>query len=109
MSKAKIGIIGGSGLYDIEGVNVIEEMSVKTPWGMPSDKIKITEIDGIVTAFQRQESNPRHLLATIFGLINSLILLTFPFFYYSLFILFSIYCFKRTFFFIFNFEHYIKV
>jgi 5'-methylthioadenosine phosphorylase len=34
-----IGIIGGSGLYDIEGFSDREEIHVSTPWGDPSDKI----------------------------------------------------------------------
>ena len=33
----KIGIIGGSGLYDIEGLTDIEEISLETPFGKPSD------------------------------------------------------------------------
>ena len=34
-----IGIIGGSGLYDIDGFSDREELSVSTPFGDPSDKI----------------------------------------------------------------------
>jgi 5'-methylthioadenosine phosphorylase len=34
-----IGIIGGSGLYDLEGFADREELSVETPWGAPSDMI----------------------------------------------------------------------
>lgn len=33
----KIGIIGGSGLYDIEGLTDVEEISLETPFGKPSD------------------------------------------------------------------------
>lgn len=39
MSTASIGIIGGSGLYDIEGFTEREERHVDTPWGAPSDVI----------------------------------------------------------------------
>lgn len=39
-----LGVIGGSGLYNIEGIKVIDEIEVKTPWGEPSDKYIITEI-----------------------------------------------------------------
>ncbi|MBI4972393.1 MAG: S-methyl-5'-thioadenosine phosphorylase, partial [Candidatus Omnitrophica bacterium] len=35
----KIGIIGGSGLYKMEGLKGIEEVSVDTPFGRPSDKL----------------------------------------------------------------------
>ena len=53
--KASIGIIGGSGLYQIEGVTVVEEVSVDTPWGPPSAAITIAEISGKRVAFL-----PRH-------------------------------------------------
>lgn len=55
MHTAKIGVIGGSGIYEIEGAKVIKELSLETPWGMPSDKIVIAEVEGIATAFL-----PRH-------------------------------------------------
>ena len=32
----RLGIIGGSGLYDISGVDIIESHSLDTPWGAPS-------------------------------------------------------------------------
>lgn len=53
--KARIGIIGGSGLYQIDGVRVLEELVIDTPWGAPSDIITIADMDGIHTAFL-----PRH-------------------------------------------------
>ena len=39
MPQAKIGVIGGSGLYDIEGMTDIEEVNLDTPFGKPSDTI----------------------------------------------------------------------
>lgn len=39
----RIGIIGGSGLYKIEGLKKIKEVSLKTPFGEPSDKFLIAE------------------------------------------------------------------
>ena len=39
MRKNKLAIIGGSGLYEIEGLKKTAWKSVKTPWGTPSDKI----------------------------------------------------------------------
>jgi len=53
--KIDVGIIGGSGLYQIEGVNILEEVKVKTPWGMPSDVITIAEVGGVKAGFL-----PRH-------------------------------------------------
>ncbi len=55
MKDVKIGIIGGSGVYDIEGVKLIKNMKVSTPFGMPSDDIKIGDLNGIKIAFL-----PRH-------------------------------------------------
>jgi len=53
--KAEIGVFGGSGLYNIEGATVLEEIKVETPFGMPSDLITIVEIAGKRVAFL-----PRH-------------------------------------------------
>ncbi|MFH1714874.1 MAG: S-methyl-5'-thioadenosine phosphorylase [Elusimicrobiota bacterium] len=51
----KIGIIGGSGLYDIEGIEHVDEVMVETPFGEPSDKITIGMLNGKNVAFL-----PRH-------------------------------------------------
>jgi 5'-methylthioadenosine phosphorylase len=51
MSDVRIGIIGGSGLYQMEGLNVLYERSVETPFGAPSDPYVIGEIDGVTVAF----------------------------------------------------------
>ncbi|MEO5954246.1 MAG: S-methyl-5'-thioadenosine phosphorylase [Nitrospiraceae bacterium] len=48
---ADIGIIGGSGLYDIEGLRTVKELAVKTPFGAPSDKVILGELDGVRIAF----------------------------------------------------------
>jgi 5'-methylthioadenosine phosphorylase len=53
--KIDVGIIGGSGLYQIEGVAILDEVTVKTPWGMPSDVITIAEVGGVKAGFL-----PRH-------------------------------------------------
>jgi 5'-methylthioadenosine phosphorylase len=50
-SRADIGIIGGSGLYDIEGLRKVKELAVKTPFGAPSDKLLLGELDGTRIAF----------------------------------------------------------
>jgi len=55
MPQAKIGVIGGTGLYDIEGLTDIEEVDVKTPFGKPSDTITIGKLEGVGIAFL-----PRH-------------------------------------------------
>ena len=55
MAQAKIGVIGGSGLYDIEGMTDIEEVSIDTPFGKPSDAVTVGKLGGVGIAFL-----PRH-------------------------------------------------
>ena len=50
-ADATIGIIGGSGLYQMEGLRVLEERKLETPFGDPSDAYVIGEIDGVGVAF----------------------------------------------------------
>jgi len=50
-----IGIIGGSGLYQIEGLEIIKQLKVKTPFGEPSDKFTIGKLEGKEVVFL-----PRH-------------------------------------------------
>src|SRR2546421_6032348 len=49
--NATIGIIGGSGLYQMEGMKVLDERTIETPFGEPSDPYVIGEIDGVRVAF----------------------------------------------------------
>jgi 5'-methylthioadenosine phosphorylase len=51
MIEARIGIIGGSGLYEMKGLNVLFERHIPTPFGDPSDPFVIGEIDGVRVAF----------------------------------------------------------
>ncbi|HHT9154313.1 MAG TPA: S-methyl-5'-thioadenosine phosphorylase [Candidatus Tripitaka sp. YC43] len=51
----RIGIIGGSGLYDIEGIKDIEKVEVDTPFGKPSDAFTIGKLAGREVVFL-----PRH-------------------------------------------------
>ena len=46
-----IGVIGGSGLYEMEGLRVVEERNVDTPFGAPSDPFVIGDLDGVPVAF----------------------------------------------------------
>ena len=55
MTQTMIGIIGGSGLYEIDGLEEPRWQSVKTPWGAPSDDVLIGRLDGVTMAFL-----PRH-------------------------------------------------
>ncbi|MDP6348577.1 MAG: S-methyl-5'-thioadenosine phosphorylase [Chloroflexota bacterium] len=55
MATAKLGIIGGSGFYDMEGLTGVEEAVVETPFGDPSDAYRIGMLEGLEVAFL-----PRH-------------------------------------------------
>lgn len=47
----RIGLIGGSGLYEIEGFNLVEDISISTPYGSPSSTYKIGIINNTELAF----------------------------------------------------------
>ncbi|EDX86910.1 methylthioadenosine phosphorylase [Synechococcus sp. PCC 7335] len=47
----KIGIIGGSGLYNMDALTNIQEVRVETPFGDPSDALIVGKIEGIAVAF----------------------------------------------------------
>ena len=51
----KTGVLGGTGLYQMEGLENLHEVSVTTPFGDPSDAITIGELAGVPMAFL-----PRH-------------------------------------------------
>ncbi|MGC9329196.1 MAG: S-methyl-5'-thioadenosine phosphorylase [Candidatus Hinthialibacter sp.] len=55
MVKARIGIIGGSGVYDLEGIEYHDEIDLWTPYGSPSDHIRLGRYEGRELAFL-----PRH-------------------------------------------------
>jgi len=55
MPQAHIGVIGGSGLYRMEGMSDVEEIAVQTPFGDPSDVITVGKVEGVSMAFL-----PRH-------------------------------------------------
>lgn len=55
MEEVKIGVIGGSGIYDIEGITETRKQKIRTPFGDPSDTIVIGNLGGIPVAFL-----PRH-------------------------------------------------
>ncbi len=61
-SKAKIGVIGGTGLYDMEGMTDVEEVCLDTPFGAPSDNIVIGKLNGIGVAFIPRHGRGHRLL-----------------------------------------------
>src|SRR5207342_1663177 len=51
MTKAVLGIIGGSGIYDLPGLANVREQQVASPWGEPSAPLRIGEIAGLPVVF----------------------------------------------------------
>ncbi|MBV9261806.1 MAG: S-methyl-5'-thioadenosine phosphorylase [Pseudolabrys sp.] len=51
MAKSVLGIIGGSGIYDLPGLTNVREERVASPWGEPSAALRIGEIDGLPVVF----------------------------------------------------------
>ena len=49
--RATIGVIGGSGLYEMEGLGRVKEMRVTTPFGAPSDVVVVGDLEGVRVAF----------------------------------------------------------
>jgi 5'-methylthioadenosine phosphorylase len=55
MTKAVLGIIGGSGVYDLPGLKNVREEHIKSPWGEPSGPLRIGVMSGLPVIFL-----PRH-------------------------------------------------
>ena len=55
MSQSKLGIIGGSGVYDLPGISNLHELSITSPWGETSDVLRSGTIGSIEVVFL-----PRH-------------------------------------------------
>ncbi len=74
MSQGLIGIIGGSGLYEMEGLERVEERRIETPFGAPSDAYIIGSLAGRRVAFLARHGRSHSLMpselnfrANIFG------------------------------------------
>lgn len=61
MVEAKIGIIGGSGLYKMEALKDVQEVQVDTPFGLPSDALIVGTLEGKTVAFLARHGRNHHL------------------------------------------------
>lgn len=64
MEKVNIGIIGGSGLYQMPELQNVREVPVDTPFGKPSDAFIVGELDGVKVAFLPRHGRGHKLLPT---------------------------------------------
>jgi len=61
-AQAEIGIVGGSGLYSMEGLTATREIKVKTPFGDPSDAIVLGRLEGKRVAFLARHGRGHRIL-----------------------------------------------
>lgn len=61
-SRCEIGVIGGSGLYQLADFQLKEELNLKTPWGQPSDAYFLGELAGQSVAFLPRHGRTHRLL-----------------------------------------------
>ena len=62
MTKAVLGIIGGSGIYDLPGLENVREERIASPWGEPSNPLRMGEIAGLPVVFLSRHE-PGHRLS----------------------------------------------
>jgi len=62
--RIRIGVIGGSGLYQMEGLTDVEERHVATPFGDPSDAVVIGTLDGVRVAFVARHGRGHRIMPT---------------------------------------------
>ncbi|MBI3934559.1 MAG: S-methyl-5'-thioadenosine phosphorylase, partial [Acidobacteria bacterium] len=62
MAQAQIGVIGGSGLYSLPGLENVEEVTIETPWGEPSDHYVLGTLCGQRVAFLARHGRGHRLL-----------------------------------------------
>jgi len=61
---AEIGILGGTGLYEIDGIKNLKEVKLKTPFGAPSDAYVVGTLEGRKVAFLSRHGRGHRLLPT---------------------------------------------
>lgn len=64
MERIKIGVIGGTGLYDIKGLEEVKEVKPTTPFGKPSDVIITGRLEGKRVAFLPRHARGHRIMPT---------------------------------------------
>ncbi len=62
MTQAKIGILGGSGLYKMDALQDVQEVHLDTPFGSPSDAYIVGTLEGTPVAFLARHGRNHHLI-----------------------------------------------
>src|SRR5581483_5062959 len=61
MTKSVLGIIGGSGIYDLPDLENVHEQKIWSPWGEPSAPLRVGEIAGLPVVFLTRHDNGHRL------------------------------------------------
>lgn len=64
MEKVRFGVIGGSGVYQMQALTDVEEVAITTPFGEPSDAITIGNLAGIRLAFLPRHGRGHRIMPT---------------------------------------------
>jgi 5'-methylthioadenosine phosphorylase len=64
MARAVLGVIGGSGIYDLPGLENVREERIASPWGAPSAALRVGEIAGLPVAFLARHDRGHRLSPT---------------------------------------------
>lgn len=64
LPAVKIGVIGGSGLYQMPALTDVQEYTISTPFGNPSDALLVGQLAGVPVAFLARHGRHHHLLPT---------------------------------------------
>ena len=62
MAEQIVGIIGGSGMYEMDGLEILREEQVRTPFGDPSDRYVVGRLDGRPVAFLARHGRAHSLM-----------------------------------------------
>ena len=62
LDAARVGVIGGSGLYAIDALEDVREVELETPFGSPSDAFRVGRLNGVEIVFLARHGRHHHLL-----------------------------------------------
>ncbi|HXW25447.1 MAG TPA: S-methyl-5'-thioadenosine phosphorylase, partial [Xanthobacteraceae bacterium] len=64
MARAVLGVIGGSGIYDLPGLDNVREERIESPWGEPSAALRIGDVAGLPVVFLSRHDRGHRLSPT---------------------------------------------
>ncbi|MBM5792615.1 MAG: S-methyl-5'-thioadenosine phosphorylase [Cyanobacteria bacterium M_surface_7_m2_037] len=64
LAQARLGVLGGSGLYAMEGLENVQELTIETPFGAPSDSLRLGTLGGMEVVFLARHGRHHTFLPT---------------------------------------------